>query len=36
MAQSVRRPTLDLNSGLDLRVASSGPIFGSMLGMEPI
>ena len=25
MSQSIKHPTLDLNSGLDLRVVSSGP-----------
>ena len=35
MVQSVRVSTLDLSSGLDLRVVSSGPMLGSMLGMEP-
>ena len=35
MAQSVKRPTLDLSSGLDLRVVSSRPMLGSRLGMEP-
>jgi len=34
-AQSVKRLTLDLNSGLDLRVVSSSPTLGSTLGMEP-
>ena len=32
---SVKRPTLDLNSGLDLRVVGSGAVLGSMLGVEP-
>ena len=36
MGQSVKHPTLDLSSGLDLRVMSSSPILGSVLGMEPI
>ena len=27
--------TLDLGSGLDLRVVSSSPALGSMLGVEP-
>jgi len=35
VAQSVKCPTLDLSSGLDLRVVSSNPMLGSMLGMEP-
>ena len=34
VAQSVQCPTLDLSSGLDLRVASSSPALGSTLGME--
>ena len=32
MAQSVKCPTLDLSSGLDLRVMSSSPTLGSVLG----
>ena len=35
MAQSVGCPTLDLNSGLDLMVLSSGPPLGSTLGIKP-
>ena len=35
MVQSVKRPTLDLTSGLDLRVVSSSPMLVSILGMEP-
>ena len=35
MAQSVKRPTLDLSSGLDLRVMSSSPVLGSTLSTEP-
>ena len=35
MAQSVKCLTLDFSSGLDLRVMSSSPALGSMLGMEP-
>ena len=35
VAQSIKHPTLDLNSGLDLRVVSSGPELGSMPSMEP-
>ena len=31
----VKRLTLDLSSGLDLRVMSSGPSLGSLLGVEP-
>ena len=34
MAQSVEHPTLDLSSGLDLKVVNSSPTLGSMLGME--
>jgi len=34
VAQSVKRPTLDLSSGLDLRVVSSSPSLGFMLGLE--
>lgn len=36
MAQLVKHLTLDLSSGLDLRVVSSGPMLGFMLGVvEP-
>ena len=35
VAQSVKHLTLDLSSGLDLRVLSSSPTLGSMLGVEP-
>ena len=35
MAQSVKRLTLDLSSGLDLKVVSSIPMLGSVLGMKP-
>ena len=35
MAQSARHPTLDLHTGLDLRVRSSSPALGSSLGVEP-
>ena len=35
MAQSIKHPTLDLSSGLDLRVVSSSPTLGFMLDMEP-
>ena len=31
----VKHLTLDLSSGLDLRVVSSSPALGYMLGMEP-
>lgn len=34
MAQEVKRLTLDLSSGLDLRVLSSSPTVSSLLGME--
>ena len=34
MAQSIERLTLDVSSGLDLRVASSSPTLGSTLGVE--
>jgi len=34
VAQSVKHPTPDVSSGLDLKVMSSSPILGSMLGME--
>ena len=33
--ESVKHPTLDLCSGLDLRVVSSSPALGSTLGVEP-
>lgn len=32
----MERPTLDFRSSLHLRVMSSGPTFGSALGVEPI
>ena len=35
MAQSVKCQTLDLSSGLDLRVVSSSLTFGSKLGVKP-
>ena len=35
MAQSVKHPTLDLSSGLDLRVVSSSLELGSTLGVKP-
>ena len=35
MVQLVTYLTLDLNSGLDLRILASGPTLGSALGMEP-
>ena len=35
VAQLVKHLTLDLSSGLDLRVVSSSPSLGSTLGMEP-
>ena len=35
LAESVKCLTLDLSSGLDLRVVSSSPILGSALGMKP-
>ena len=35
MAQVVKCPTLDLNSGHDLRVVRSSPTLGSALDMEP-
>ena len=34
VAQSTEHPTLDLSSGLDLRVVSSSPALGSMMGMD--
>ena len=36
VAQSVKPPTLDFSSGLDLRVMSSNPELSTMLGMETI
>ena len=36
MAQLVKRLTLDLSSGLDLKVMSSGPVVGSVLGVKPV
>ena len=36
MVQWVKCPTVDRSSGLDLRVMSSGPALGSMLGMKPV
>ena len=35
MAQSFKHLTLDLNSSLDLRVVSSSPMLGSILGVKP-
>jgi len=35
MAQLVKSPTLDISSELDLRVLSSVPELGSMLGVGP-
>jgi len=35
VAQSVKRLTLDLGSGVDLGVVSSSPVLGSVLGVEP-
>ena len=35
VAQLVKHMTLDLSSGLDLKVLSSNPALGSTLGMEP-
>ena len=35
VAQLVKPPTLDLSSGLGLRVVNSSPVFGSTLDMEP-
>ena len=35
MAQSVKHPTLDFISGHDLRVLTSSPTSGSVLGEEP-
>ena len=36
MAQSVKQLTLDLSSGLDLRVMSSSSTLGSAMGLEPM
>ena len=33
--QSVKLPTLDLSSGLDLRVVKSSPMLGSAPGVRP-
>ena len=35
VVELVEHPTLDFSSGLNLRVLSSSPMLGSMLGMEP-
>jgi len=35
VAQLVKRPTLDLSSGLDLKVVGSGFTLASTLGVEP-
>ena len=35
MAQLVKHGTLDLSSGLDLRVMNSSPRLGCALGMKP-
>lgn len=35
VSQSVKHLTLDLGTGLDLRVMSSSPMMGSMLGVQP-
>ena len=35
VAQSDRYPTLGLSSGLDLRVMSSSPALGIIVGVEP-
>ena len=35
VAQSIKHPTLDLSSSLDLRVVSSSPTLGSTLGVVP-
>ena len=35
MAQSIKHLTLELSSGLDLRVVSSSLALGSIVGMEP-
>ena len=34
VTQSVKYPTHDLSSGLDLKVVSSGPTLGSTLGVK--
>ena len=34
MAWLIKHPTLNLSSGLDLRVMSSSPVLGSTLGVE--
>ena len=36
MVESVKRLTLGLSSGLDLRGVGSSPVLGSTLGMESI
>ena len=36
MAQSVERPTLDLGSGHDPRVAGSSPVLGSVLTVQSL
>ena len=36
MAQSVKHPTLDHSSGLDLWVVNLRPMLGSVLDVEPI
>lgn len=33
--KTVKRPTLDPSSGLNLKVVSPSPMLGSMLGVEP-
>jgi len=35
VAHLVERLTLDLGSGIDLRIVGSGPTLGSTLGMQP-
>ena len=35
VAQLVKHLILDFSLGYDLRVLSSGPVLGSMLGVEP-
>jgi len=35
VAQLVKHLTFDLSSGFDLRVMSSSPMLGSVLGVEP-
>ena len=35
MAQLLKQPALDLSSSLDLRVVSSSPTLGFVMGMEP-